>query len=304
MESLIAILALAAMEIVLGIDNIVFISILAGHLPVEQRSKARRVGLLLAMGTRIGLLFCLSIILSLTEPVFELTSLGVPESWIRAHTPAERRAEEESADDGANKEKAKEKDKAKEEDKKKGSIKLGHGHGGGHGHNIFEERNGISVKDLILLAGGIFLIWKSVKEIHSKLDGEEEEHVAKKGVTFTSVITQIAILDIVFSLDSVITAVGMVDQVWVMVLAVIIAVIVMMIFSDPIGDFVESNPTLKILALSFLILIGVTLVAESIEAGLNKNLIYFAMGFALLVELLNLRMKARSKARAAKKAEE
>ena len=279
MESLIAITTLALMEIVLGIDNIVFISILAGQLPAEQRSKARRVGLLMAMGTRILLLCFLWVILSLTEPLFILTDIGVPETWIRVHTPAEHHVLDPEKGDSEKKDELQKLEPAAD--------------GGGQTHNIFDERNGISVKDLILLAGGIFLIWKSVKEIHIKIEGTEEEGKVGKASSFASVITQIAILDIVFSLDSVITAVGMVEQIWIMILAVVLAVVVMMIFSDPIGNFVESNPTLKILALSFLILIGVTLVAESLEAGLNKNYIYFAMVFALIVEMLNLRLRAK-----------
>lgn len=287
MESLIAIITLSLMEIVLGIDNIVFISILAGQLPAEQRSKARRVGLLMAMGSRILLLCFLWLILSLTQPLFLLTDLGVPDSWIRVHTPAEHHVMD--PEKGAAAKDQQKETKKKDDEPKEASAT----HGSGKTHNIFDERNGISVKDLILLAGGLFLIWKSVKEIHVKIEGIEETGTVGKASSFASVITQIAILDIVFSLDSVITAVGMVEQIWIMILAVILAVVVMMIFSDPIGNFVESNPTLKVLALSFLILIGVTLVAESLEAGLNKNYIYFAMVFALIVEMLNLRMRAK-----------
>ena len=224
----IALLTLTILEIVLGIDNIIFISILSGKLPPEQQGRARNIGLLLAMLTRILLLFSISWIVRLTAPLFSV--LG-------------------------------------------------------------QE---ISGRDLILMIGGLFLIYKATKEIHEKLEGHEESSASKAEVTFTSVITQILILDIVFSLDSVITAVGMADDLAVMVLAVIIAVGVMLIAAGPISRFVDKHPTVKMLALSFLLLIGTTLVAESLHFHIPKGYIYFAMGFSIFVEFLNLRMK-RSK---------
>ncbi|HUH12307.1 MAG TPA: TerC family protein [Longimicrobiales bacterium] len=215
---------LTALEIVLGIDNIVFISILAGKLPEEQRAKARTLGLGLAMGMRILLLLTLAWIMGLTAPLFAV--LG-------------------------------------------------------------EE---VSGRDLILITGGIFLIFKSTREIHHKLEGEDRTEL-KATPTFRSVIVQILLLDIVFSLDSVITAVGMVDEVAVMIAAVVVAVAVMMVSAGSIGRFVEGHPTVKMLALSFLLLIGVTLIAEGFDQHISKGYIYFAMGFSVLVETLNLRMK-------------
>ncbi|MCA9248216.1 MAG: TerC family protein [Planctomycetales bacterium] len=239
MEAVIALVALTAMEIVLGIDNIVFIALLSSRLPADQQSKARRLGLLAALVTRVLLLLTLKWILGLEKPLFELTSLGVPKAWL-AH-----------------------------------------------------DMNGISVRDLILLAGGLFLVFKSVHEIHAKIEGSEHEHSTAGTATFGSVIAQIAVIDIVFSLDSVITAVGMAKQIWVMIAAVIIAVGVMVVFADKVSHFVEKHPTLKMLALSFLILIGVMLIAEGIGTHFNKGYIYFAMAFALAVEVLNIRSGGR-----------
>ena len=226
-ETWIALLTLTALEIVLGIDNIIFISILAGKLPHEQQAKGRTWGLALAMITRILLLLSLSWIMRLTEPWFTI---------------------------------------------------------------IGQE---ISGRDLILLFGGLFLIAKSTHEIHDKLEGPEESgvRVGKKKVTFAGVITQIMLLDIVFSLDSVITAVGMANQVAVMVAAIVIAVIIMMISSGAVSDFVHRHPTVKMLALSFLLLIGVTLVAEGFHQHISKGYIYFAMAFSVFVEMLNLRIR-------------
>lgn len=241
MESLIALIALTAMEIVLGIDNIVFIVILTGRLPANQQKAGRRVGLLAAMGMRILLLLFLTTLLERAQSdFFYLTSLGIPESWFEGH----------------------------------------------------EEINGISVRDLILLGGGLFLIGKSVFEIHEKMEGHESKQTVQKHPSFLSVIMQIMVLDIVFSLDSVITAVGMARDVRVMVAAVVIAVFVMLVFSEPISRFIEQNPTLKMLALSFLILIGVVLVAEGSGVEMDKGYIYFAMAFSLVVEFLNIRVKA------------
>jgi predicted tellurium resistance membrane protein TerC len=248
MEYLIALVALTAMEIVLGIDNIVFIAVLVGRLPETQRDKARRLGLTLALGTRILLLLTISWILTLSQPLFALSQLGLPDDWLP---------------------------------------------------DVVDE---VSTKDLILLAGGLFLIWKSVHEIHHKLEAPEEHRAVARAVSFTGVLAQIAVLDVVFSLDSVITAVGMVrsDQpehrhfgLAVMITAIVLAVIVMLIFSGKVSAFVERHPTLKVLALAFLILIGVMLVAEGVGTHLDKKYIYFAMAFSLAVEMLNLRLPAR-----------
>jgi predicted tellurium resistance membrane protein TerC len=218
---------LTVLEIVLGIDNIIFISILASKLPPDQQGKARFIGLALAMVMRIALLFSLSWIVRLTAPLFAV--LG-------------------------------------------------------------QE---ISGRDLVLLIGGLFLIGKATHEIHNKLEGEEGESSARVAPSLRSVLIQIMLLDIVFSLDSVITAVGMVDQLGVMVAAVVTAVAFMMIFAKPVSDFTERHPTVKMLALSFLILIGVSLVAESFDQHIPKGYIYFAMAFSVMVEVLNLRAKKK-----------
>jgi predicted tellurium resistance membrane protein TerC len=249
MEYLVALLFLTAMEIVLGIDNIVFITILSGRLPEHQQPSARRVGLTLAMGMRILLLLTLKWILGLEDPIFHFSDIGVPESWLS------------------------------------------------------EEINDVSVRDLILAGGGLFLIWKSVHEIHLKVAGAEHDREIKKQVSYMGVLAQICVMDLIFSLDSVITAVGMVKAdgygIWVMVTAVMVAVVVMLIFAEAVSHFVEKNPTLKMLAVSFLLLIGVMLVAEGIGTGINKGYIYFAMAFALGVEILNLRVRTISRARRA-----
>ena len=264
MDFVLGLLFLTLMEIVLGIDNIVFITIVSGKLPVEQQPAARRWGLVLALVTRLLLLASLFAVVHYSKfALFELTSLGIPESIINA-------------------------------------ISGGSTLGGGHGATAielppeivaerFREANEISWRDVVLLFGGAFLIGKSVYEIHEEFG--HGEHEVKAGNRFWSVITQIALLDIVFSLDSVITAVGMVDEIWVMAVAIILAVIVMLVFAEPISRFVEDNPTLKILALSFLILIGVMLVAESVGAHMDKGYIYFAMFFALIVEIINIRLR-------------
>ncbi|MCB0167554.1 MAG: TerC family protein [Anaerolineae bacterium] len=228
-EIWIALLTLTSLEIVLGIDNVIFISILAGKLPVDQQARARTVGLSLAMFVRIGLLFSLSWIIGLTEPLFEIFG--------------------------------------------------------------FE----ITGRSVILLAGGLFLIGKSTFEIHDKLEGEEGHDSAKVNATFTSVIIQILLLDIVFSLDSVITAVGMVDDLPVMIAAVVIAVGVMLVAAGTVSQFVEAHPTVKMLALSFLLLIGFSLVAEGLEFHIPKGYIYFAMGFSVFVEILNLQLRGKAK---------
>ena len=225
----VALATLTALEIVLGIDNIIFLSILVGRLPPARRNVARRLGLALAMGTRIALLLSLTWIMRLTEPLFTL--------W--------------------------------------------------------QE---ISGRDLILIAGGLFLLWKSVHEIHNALEGEDsggERTVAPAAAGFASILVQIAVIDIVFSLDSVITAVGLAGQVAVMVLAIVGSVGVMMFAARPIGEFVEAHPTIKMLALAFLVLVGVTLMSEGFDVHVPKGYIYFAMAFSVAVEMLNIRMRAR-----------
>ena len=229
-EAWIALATLTAMEIVLGIDNIVFISIVASRLEGEQRDKARRLGLLLAMGVRILLLLGIAWIIGLKEPLFDVFGLE------------------------------------------------------------------LAGRDLILIAGGLFLLGKSTHEIHHKLEGAGEQQKAKGAPSFGGVLVQILLLDIVFSLDSVITAVGMADDVGVMITAVVISVMFMMWFAKPIADFVERHPTVKMLALSFLLLIGMALVADGLHQHIPKGYIYFAMGFSVLVEMLNLPMKSKSAA--------
>ena len=225
-EAWIALATLTTLEIVLGIDNIVFITILSERLPEKDQGRARKVGLALAMVTRIALLFSITWVMGLTRPLFEL--LG-------------------------------------------------------------REFSG---RDLILIAGGMFLLAKATREVHDKLEGDEEGHGAAAAVaTFAGVITQIAILDMVFSLDSVITAVGMADELAVMVIAVVLAVGVMMISAELVADFVGRHPTVKMLALSFLLLIGMSLVAEGMGLHIPKGYIYFAMGFSIMVEAFNLRAK-------------
>lgn len=226
-EAALALITLTALEIVLGVDNIIFISILAGKLPAEQQPRARTIGLMLAMGTRILLLLSLAWIMRLTAPLFSIFN-----------------------------------------------------------HDI-------SGRDLILGLGGLFLIWKSVHEIHERLEGaSEKDQGARKTVTFQGVLMQIALLDIVFSLDSVITAVGMANQIAVMVAAVVIAVGFMMFTAGPVSVFVDRHPTIKMLALSFLLLIGFTLIAESLDRHIPKGYIYFAMAFSVGVEMLNLRVRS------------
>lgn len=226
----VALLSLTALELVLGIDNVVFIAILTDRLPEDQRKPAYRLGLGGAMVTRIGLLFAITWVMKLTAPLFTVLS-----------------------------------------------------------HEI-------SGRDLILLVGGLFLIGKSAHEIYNKVElSHDEDAAGGGGASFASVIVQIMILDIVFSLDSVITAVGMVDadKVWVMVTAVVASVLMMLLFAQPVGNFVNKNPSMKILALSFLLLIGVLLTAESLDQHMNKGYVYFAMAFALIIELLNLRFRRK-----------
>lgn len=270
MELLIALLALTAMEIVLGIDNIVFITIVAGRLPKEQQPLARRLGLIFALVTRLLLLLTLFWLVNgeaFQKPLFHLSEIGVPVSVIERlttqasldHLPVDH-----SVIDSINKDR-------------------------------FDEANGMSIKDLILFFGGLFLLGKSVHEIHDEFGQRHagQADPVPSESAFVAALVQIAFLDVVFSLDSVITAVGMVENIWVMIASIIIAVGVMLTFAEPISRFVEKHPTLKMLALSFLILIGVMLVAEGVGAHLDKGYIYFAMFFALLVEFLNIRLRGR-----------
>ena len=226
-ETLIALATLTFLEIVLGVDNIIFISILSGRLPPPQQPAARRLGLVLAMGTRILLLFSLSWVVRLTAPLFALWS-----------------------------------------------------------HDI-------SGRDLILIVGGMFLLFKATHEIHGRIEGEADHGGTRRAASFASVLVQIALLDIVFSLDSVITAVGMVDEVSVMITAVVVSVIIMMWAAGPISTFVNRHPTVKILALSFLLLIGLSLLLEGFDHHIPKGYIYFAMGFSVFVEMINLRVRVK-----------
>ena len=224
----IAFLTLTALELVLGIDNVIFISILVDKLEKECRDLARRIGLFLAMFMRIGLLFLLSWIVGLTEPLFSLF------------------------------------------------------------------RQEMSGRDLILIGGGLFLLWKSTKEIHQLLEGEKGEASTAVRATFAAVILQVTIIDVVFSLDSIITAVGMVDQVEVMIAAVIVSVLLMLAFAGGIGRVVSAHPTIKMLALAFLLVIGVVLIADGFDHHVPKGYVYFAMAFSVAVEMLNIRMRKRA----------
>jgi predicted tellurium resistance membrane protein TerC len=223
----IALITLTALEVVLGIDNVVFISIVAGKLPVKSQKKARLVGLALAMIMRVLLLLSLSWIMGLTEPLFAIGNFEV------------------------------------------------------------------SGRALILIGGGLFLLAKSTSEIHHRIEGGDEHGTGAIRASFSAVLVQIVLLDAVFSLDSVITAVGMVDEIGIMVIAVILAVAVMMIFAEPVSRFIDRHPTMKMLALSFLLLIGVNLIAEGVGFHIPKGYTYFAMGFSLLVEMLNLKIRKR-----------
>jgi predicted tellurium resistance membrane protein TerC len=227
-DNLVALVTLTALEVVLGVDNVIFISILAGKLRAEDQARARRLGLLAAMGMRILLLFSLAWIVRLTEPLF--TVLG----------------------------------------------------------------RGVSGRDLILLGGGLFLLAKATMEIHEKLEGVHGERSARVAPSFAAVIVQIMLLDIVFSLDSVITAVGMADELSVMVIAVVLAVAIMMVSAGTVSAFVQRHPTVKVLALSFLLLIGMSLVGEGLGHHIPKGYIYFAMGFSVFVEAINLRVRTKS----------
>ena len=230
-DGLVALVTLSVLEVVLGIDNVIFISILAGKLPKKDQEKARKIGLMAAMGMRILLLMSIAWIVRLTAPLFTLPVFDRP----------------------------------------------------------------ISGRDLILIIGGLFLLFKATREIHDKLEGEEGHVSARVAPTMTAVITQIMLLDIVFSLDSVITAVGMADDLSIMVAAVVIAVAIMMFAARPVSEFVDAHPTVKVLALSFLLLIGCSLVAEGFGVHIPKGYVYYAMGFSVFVEMINLRTKTKAK---------
>lgn len=232
-QAWIAFATLTALELVLGIDNIIFISILVDKLPAARRDVARRLGLFMAMFMRVGLLLVLAWIVGLVAPLFTVVGKD------------------------------------------------------------------ISGRDLILILGGLFLIWKSTTEVHQSLEGGHEQKSSAAGATFTSVILQIMIIDLVFSLDSIITAVGMVDDVRVMIAAVVASVLLMMLFAPPIGRFVSDHPTIKMLALSFLVVVGVVLVAEGFDHHVPKGYVYFAMAFSLGVEMLNIRTRAKAAKRVA-----
>ncbi len=276
LAGLVALLFLALMEIVLGIDNIVFIAVITERLPEQQRPKARKVGLIVALVMRLALLLVLGAIMSLNSiSLFELSSVGIDANWFAREVPHEL--------DDMPDEVKKEVVRHFEQDAQK----------------HIDEINQFSLRDLVLLLGGLFLIGKSVVEIHEQTEGGHEKET-KRAASFASALVQIALLDMVFSLDSVITAIGMVnteDNYWggigIMVTAIVIAVGVMLAFANPVSDFVWRNPTVKMLALSFLILIGILLVSDSIGAHIPKGYIYFAMAFALIVEMLNLRVRTK-----------
>ncbi|HEX2825791.1 MAG TPA: TerC family protein [Burkholderiales bacterium] len=224
----VALFTLTALEMVLGVDNIIFISILVARLPEKQRATARTVGLALAAGSRVALLLSITWVMSLTEPLFSV--------WGRE----------------------------------------------------------VSGRALILIGGGLFLLWKSVHEIHGAMEGGESTRTGKAAATFAAVVGQIAVIDIVFSLDSVITAVGMVDEVAIMIIAILLSVAVMVFAAGAVSRFVEAHPTIKMLALSFLVLVGVALIAEGTGFHIPKGYIYFSMAFAIGVEMLNMRMRSRA----------
>jgi len=238
-QAWVALLTLTALELVLGIDNIVFISILVDKLPAEQQRKARLIGLFLAMFMRVGLLMILSWIIGLTEPLFSITFVN-------------------------------------------------------------QE---ISGRDLILIGGGLFLIWKSTLEIHQSLEGADGQATTVVKAAFIAVILQVIVVDMVFSLDSIITAVGMVDELAVMIAAVVVSVALMMAFAGAIGRFVHEHPTIKMLALAFLVVVGVVLIADGFEVHVPKGYIYFAMAFSIGVEMLNITMRGRAKRAAARREE-
>lgn len=279
---LFALISLTAMEIVLGIDNIIFLTILVGRLPHHQQRIARQLGLGAALATRLLLLFTLAWLAGLTTPLFKLTDIGVPQSWLMP----------EVTEVNANEKNLMMKDI--HHDKIPMSKE--------RAEAIFNSVNDISLRDLVLIIGGLFLIIKSTMEIHHKLEEAKDspDKPMKTTSNFAAVIIQIAAIDIIFSLDSVITAVGMARQVWVMVVAMIVAVAVMFLAAGAIGNFVARNPTMKMLALSFLILIGVMLLADGFGQHIDRGYVYFAMGFSVIVEFLNLRLRKHQPAQLSK----
>ena len=229
--SLISLLTLSVLEIVLGIDNIIFISIIAGKLPREKQGRARTIGLMLALIMRVALLFSISFIVGLKDPLFMISEFGV------------------------------------------------------------------TGRDLILFAGGVFLLYKTTIELHNKVQGYDDEEVNVKKISFSGIVMQIVLIDIVFSFDSILTAVGLVTNLIVMVLAVIVAMIIMILFSGKVSDFINDNPTIKVLALSFLLMIGVVLILESFHEHVDKKFIYICISFSLFVEMMNIRMRRKAEKR-------
>lgn len=281
MSWIVPFITLTAMEIVLGIDNIVFIAILVGKLPADQQARARSLGLLGALVTRILLLLSISWVMKLTDPVFRLTDLGVPSSWITTETGLGKAAKPSPSPEPTATPTPESTSDSTPAPTPPDSQEAGHG-----------DMNGISWKDIILLVGGAFLIWHSVKEIHEKIEGHINVTEATPTKTsFNAVLFKIALFDIIFSLDSVITAVGMAQHIPVMIASVVAAMLVMIVFAGKVSSFVEQHPTIKVLALSFLILIGVLLVAEGFGTKMNKGYIYFAMAFSLAVEIVNMRIR-------------
>jgi predicted tellurium resistance membrane protein TerC len=254
MDWIVALLMLTGMELVLGIDNIVFLSILVGSLPPERQKAARFVGLALALGARMLLLLGIRFVMGLDSALFHLSSLGfIPDAWLHS-----------------------------------------------------SKVDAITGRDLVLFGGGLFLITKSVLEIHKKMEAKDEEDVDELGKrrapgSFASAVAQIVVLDLVFSLDSIISAIGMVKQVWIMIVAMTIAVAFMAFFAGAVSRFIESHPTFKVLALAFLVLIGIVLIAEGMGTHIHRGYVYVAMAFALVVEVLNMRARSRRAKRAAKK---
>lgn len=295
LENLVALIALSAMEIVLGIDNLVFISILTSKLPIERQSAARRIGLALALVMRILLLSLIFWMAHRTEPLVRLSD-HLPVKGLQRYfmmhdenvPEAERAAEDLSPSNAGNAEAIRAESPHHHSERPAKKILNAH---------AWHEFNEVSWRDIILLAGGLFLLYKSIREIHGEVEGHGDEHQAKiRQPSFGNILFQIAMMDIIFSLDSVITAVGMADALWVMITAVILAVAVMILFANQVGNFVSDNPTIKMLALNFLLIIGIMLVAEGIGTPISKGYIYFAMAFSLLVELLNLRVRKISTA--------
>ena len=276
-ENLIALVALSAMEIVLGIDNLVFISILTSKLPIERQSAARRWGLALALIMRILLLSTIFWMARMTEPVFHVSDYA-PINGLQHYFMTEDEPHAEVAPEAGTA-------AAAQQQQTKRAERILNAH-------AWREFNEVSWRDIILLAGGLFLLYKSITEIHAEVEGGHSELTATvRRPSFGNILFQIAMMDIIFSLDSVITAVGMADTLWVMITAVILAVAVMILFANQVGNFVSNNPTIKMLALNFLLIVGIMLVAEGIGTPISKGYIYFAMGFSLLVEFLNLRVR-------------